>query len=143
MVSRPDVSGLEMRTRDDCGGCQGLLYLINDLPVTQQKIVRALQQRLAKILPVNWPKPSIRVAIDRSLCLQKRFDELLWRVHGANTRRERRGPAADDARLVSDLNGWSPSAPRSGWAVDDCVGQNHSALGAPGPRECSKAVRPS
>lgn len=31
-----------------------------------------------------------------------------------NDVRERRGPAATDARIVSKLNGWSPSAPRKG-----------------------------
>jgi hypothetical protein len=34
----------------------------------------------------------------------------------ANDMRERRRPAAPDVGIVSELNGWSPSAPRKGWA---------------------------
>ncbi len=34
-----------------------------------------------------------------------------------NDVRERRGPAAADFRFVSELNGWSPSAPRMGFGV--------------------------
>jgi hypothetical protein len=30
---------------------------------------------------------------------------------------ERWGPAATDARIVADLNGWPPSAPHLGWAA--------------------------
>ena len=35
-----------------------------------------------------------------------------------NDVRERRGPAATDVRIVSEMNGWSPSAPRKGSAHD-------------------------
>ena len=34
-----------------------------------------------------------------------------------NDVRERRGPAAADVRIASELNGWSPSDPRKGWAM--------------------------
>jgi hypothetical protein len=33
-----------------------------------------------------------------------------------NDRCERWGPAAADARIATDLNGWPPSAPHLGWA---------------------------
>jgi len=39
---------------------------------------------------------------------------ILRRIRVANDVRERRGLAATDARIVSGLNGWSPSAPRNG-----------------------------
>ena len=38
-------------------------------------------------------------------------------VIAPNDMRELRGPAAADVRIVNDLNGWSPSAPRKGSAA--------------------------
>jgi hypothetical protein len=39
-----------------------------------------------------------------------------------NDVRERRGPAATDVRIVSELNGWSSSAPRNSSAFSRSLG---------------------
>jgi hypothetical protein len=56
------------------------------------------------MLPIKTIAPAMPYAPDRRIFKEGGI--------APNDVHERRGPAAADIRFVSELNGWSPSAPR-------------------------------